>query len=142
MPARFELVAGPVNGLLGDGVKPEGSVDDRFLVVPAACLLAILLVISLPLGVMTLGVFAITLYLAKLPVALWIGERILASVGRPGASPFLALAIGLVLLYLVFAIPFYVGFLLKLAATWLGLGTIILTRRNRTQPPETPAAAG
>jgi len=107
-----------------------------FLVVPAACLLAILLVISLPLGVMTLVIFAVTLYLAKLPVALWVGRRILSAVGRPAASPFLCLALGILLLYALFAIPFYLGFVFKLVVTWLGLGTIILAVRNGTSKSE------
>ncbi len=103
-----------------------------FLVVPAACLLAILLLISLPLGVITLVLFSVTLYLAKLPVALWIGTRILGRLGRPSASPFLGLVIGVVLLYLFFALPFpWVMFIAKLFITWLGLGAIILSVRER-----------
>jgi hypothetical protein len=110
-----------------------------FLVVPAACLLAIVLVISLPLGVLALFVFGATLYLAKLPVALWLGDRLFRLVGMRAASPFLGLALGLLILYVLFAIPFWIGFLIRLAVTWLGLGTIILAIRGRAAEVSRPA---
>ena len=63
---------------------------------------------------------------AKIPVAVWAGGRLLAWAGRPDASPYLALLIGVVLLYLLFQSP-YIGWLIWFIATWLGLGTMVLT---------------
>ncbi len=111
-----------------------------FLVVPAASVLAIVLIISLPLGLISLIVFLITLYLAKLPVALWLGQRLLGLVGGAALSPYLALTVGVVVLYAVFEIPYYIGVLAKLATWWLGLGTIILAARNRLQARQESAA--
>lgn len=108
-----------------------------FFVVPAAAILAVLVVIALPLGVITLALFAVALYLAKVPVALWIGGRLLAWTGRSAPSPFLALVLGMPLLYLLFELP-YLGFLVWVVTTWLGLGSIVLTLR--TAGPQAAAA--
>ena len=45
--------------------------------------------------------------------------------GRPGASPYAAMTLGILLLYLLFAIP-YVGWLFWLAATWLVVRHVII----------------
>jgi cytoskeletal protein CcmA (bactofilin family) len=103
-----------------------------FLVVPAACLIAILLLISAPIGVLGLVVYMVALYLAKMPVALWLGERALKLVGQSSPSPYLAIIIGLIALKLLFTIP-YLGGLLTLAVICLGLGTMILATRNHMQ---------
>lgn len=128
-----------LGGLIGFGTS---------LIVPAAAGLAILLIISLPLGIVTLLLFVIALYLAKLPVALWLGGRALRALGQAAPPPLLALTVGVILLYLLFLIPFYVGTLVWWLATWLGLGAMVLALRNRGQSgggeaaADTPAAAG
>jgi cytoskeletal protein CcmA (bactofilin family) len=103
-----------------------------FLVVPAASFLAMLLVIPLPLGVIALTLFLIALYLAKLPVALWLGQRLLRLVGLGVPSPYASLVLGLVLLYAVFALP-CLGWLVWFTASLLGLGAMILAARSRLQ---------
>lgn len=104
-----------------------------FLVVPAASALAIVLVIPLPLGVIALMLFFVGLYLAKLPVAIWLGQRILGVFGMSAPSPFLALAIGLLVLYLLFEIPFFIGTLVYLGTVWLGLGSFVIGVRDHLQ---------
>jgi cytoskeletal protein CcmA (bactofilin family) len=105
-----------------------------FLMVPTASALAIVLLVSLPLGVIALGAFLIALYLAKIPVALWLGDRILRLAGAASPSPFAAVVVGVVLLYLLFALPFHIGFILWLVTTWLGLGATLLAVRDHRQP--------
>ena len=96
-----------------------------------------LLVIAIPLSLLTLGLFVVALYLAKIPVALWTGRRILSLVGVHDPSPYLAFALGIVVLYLLFSLPFFLGRLIWLVTSWLGLGAMILALRNRqlTQQP-------
>ena len=111
-----------------------------FLVVPAAALLAVVLVISLPLGLITLALYLVALYLAKMPVAVWLGGRLAGLVGLRSLSPYAGLLIGLLVLRLLYLVP-YVGFLIWLVTTWLGLGATILALRARLQQGrETPAA--
>jgi cytoskeletal protein CcmA (bactofilin family) len=100
-----------------------------FLIVPAAAVVAIALLVTLPLGVIVLMLFIGALYLAKMPVALWAGRRLLGVLGSRDPSPFLALLLGLLLLYLLFAVP-YLGKLVWLVTTWLGLGAMILAARS------------
>ena len=100
-----------------------------FLIVPAASVVTMVTVVGLPIGVSAFFLFLVALYLAKLPVAVWIGEQLLALAGRSGASPYAAMAVGVVAIYALFAIP-YLGWLFWLAATWLGLGAIVLSGRG------------
>ena len=100
-----------------------------FLLVPVAAVIAMVTLIGLPIGIAAALLFGLALYAAKLPIAVWIGDRLLGLAGRPGASPYAAMAVGVVLLYLLFAIPF-VGWLFWLAATWLGLGAMVVFGRR------------
>jgi hypothetical protein len=109
-----------------------------FLVVPAASLLALLFP---PLGLTGLAVFLVALYLAKMPVAVWIGSKLLSPFGGGAPSPYLAIVLGVLILRLLFLIP-YLGWLVWLVAIWLGLGAMILATRShlqQSQPqPTTP----
>ena len=73
--------------------------------------------------------FSVALYVAKLPIAVWAGSEMLARAGRPDASPYAAMAVGILALYLLFEIP-WLGGLFWLAATWLGLGAMVLSGRR------------
>ena len=100
-----------------------------FLLVPVVAGIAIVTLVGLPIGFAAILLFGLALYAAKLPIAVWIGDRLLGLAGRSGASPYLAMALGVPLLYLLFAIPF-VGWLFWLAATWLGLGAMVVSCRR------------
>ena len=100
-----------------------------FLLVPVAAGVAMVTLIGLPIGLAAGLLFGLALYAAKLPIAVWIGGRLLGLAGRPGASPYAAMGVGVVLLYLLFAIPF-VGWVFWLAATWLGLGAMVVCGRR------------
>ena len=100
-----------------------------FLLIPVAAGIAMVTLVGLPIGIATALLFGLALYAAKLPITVWIGDRLLGLAGRPGASPYAAMALGVLLLYLLFAIP-YVGWLFWLAATWLGLGAMVVSGRR------------
>lgn len=109
------------------------------VVFPAAAILALVLVVTIPLGLISLAVYCAASYLARLVAAQALGDRVLASVrGDQPASAYASLAIGLVLFYLLTQIP-YVGFLIWLAAVVAGLGGIFLAFR-RTAPDDGEAA--
>jgi cytoskeletal protein CcmA (bactofilin family) len=103
-----------------------------FLIVPAAAIVALVPLVTIPLSVIVLLLFTIALYLAKLPVALFVGRRLLARLGAANPSRLLSMCLGLPLLYLVFAIP-YLGSFIWLIVAWLGLGAMILLARDRLQ---------
>jgi len=113
-----------VGGLIGFGIA---------LIVPAAAVILIGLVIPLPLGVIVLVLYLLVMYLAKVPVAIWIGQRLLAMTGRVGDSPYAALVVGTLLLYVVFSIP-YLRWPLWFLVAFLGLGAGILAARSHLHP--------
>ena len=104
-----------------------------FLIVPVAAVVVMVTVVGLPVGLIVMLLFGMALYVAKLPIAAWAGGRLLALAGRPDASPYAAMAAGVLTLYLLFATP-WVGWLLWLAATWLGLGAMVLSGRRYLAP--------
>jgi len=84
----------------------------------------------------TLFQAAIT-FISKAVVAYLIGDLIFSNT-FPGAMkyPFLALLLGLIIYVLVASIP-YLGFVIGLVATLVGLGAIWLGRKQDSQPEQT-----
>lgn len=106
------------------------------VVTPAAAFLGLLLIVTLPLGILLLMLYLVALYVARLVTAHCVGAWMLRR-ARGGAEPsaYLALAIGLLVFYLLVAIP-YLGFLLWIAALVAGLGGMYLALRGaETRPP-------
>ena len=100
-----------------------------FLIVPVGAAVVMMTLVGLPIGIIATLLFAVALYVAKLPIAVWAGDQLLARAGRPDASPYAAVAVGILALYLLFEIP-WLGGLFWLAATWLGLGAMVLSGRR------------
>lgn len=118
-----------VSAIAGDTTLGALLGFGAFLIVPIAAVIVMLTLVGVPIGIIVTLLFGVALYLAKLPAAAWAGERLLANAGRPDASPYAAMAIGVLVLYLLFAVP-WLGGLCWLAATWLGLGAMVLTGRR------------
>ena len=85
---------------------------------------------TIPLPLAGLGLYALALYISPVFVALLIG-RLLA--GRFSATGFWALVVGLIVLAVLGAIP-YVGWVVSILATVLGLGGALLAGRGAAQP--------
>lgn len=117
------------------------------VVFPIGCLVAMALIVTLPLGVVGLLLFGLGAFLARLVTAQFIGDWLLSRLGRSDSSEYLSLAVGLLLLFFVTAIP-YVGFLIRLVAIILGIGGIYLalraagSRSPAVAPPTPSPAAG
>jgi cytoskeletal protein CcmA (bactofilin family) len=104
-----------------------------------ASLLTIVIIITLPLGVLALMVFVLAVYLSKIPVAIWIGQRLLPGQRDPEKMPFPAMLLGVVLLYLAYEIPFWIGTLVWFVTTCLGLGATVLGVRQYLRGPDAEA---
>jgi cytoskeletal protein CcmA (bactofilin family) len=124
--------------------QPGRSVGLGFVmlvVIPVAAIMACVLVLTLQLGLLTGVLYAIALYLAGLITALAIGTLVLRrGFGKDAPSAYAALALGLLLLHLLMAIPF-VGFLVKLVAIVAGLGAMYVALRNGNGHANEAAAA-
>jgi hypothetical protein len=135
----------------GDALRTLGIGFVSVLVTIAVCL-SVILILTIPLIALYLIAYAILYYLARVPVAVWLGGWILNRFGRPG-HPYLALFFGLVILNVVFVVP-----ILGPAVHWvlmplLGLGAMIsvfITYRQSRKagvavatavPPPPPASA-
>jgi cytoskeletal protein CcmA (bactofilin family) len=94
-------------------------------------------VIGIPLAVLTMISYLVLLFLADIPVAVWVGRRLLSirQGGRPRGVVVNYLVGGLVLL-IVMLIP-VIGQAVLMIAAWLGIGMILLqawTARRREMP--------
>lgn len=95
---------------------------------PAMVLLAIT-GIGLPLALLITLAFAIEVYLSKIVVSVLIGKK-LETVLNQKLNPYVSLALGLGLFYIVGALPF-IGFFVKLATLFLGLGAIVSYKKEK-----------
>jgi cytoskeletal protein CcmA (bactofilin family) len=99
---------------------------------PIAALIVCLTIVGIPVGLITLALYGIALYLAQIPVGLFIGRWIIGRfrVVESKAIMVGALAVGLAILKLLSLIPyfnFFVGFVVVL----FGLGAIVAAERKR-----------
>lgn len=91
------------------------------IVIPIASILVMFTVIGIPLGIISLMLYGILLYLARLPVGLWIGSKIL----KNEEKPILPMLLGLVILLLVSYIP-YIGRFTSFVVLLFGIGTYLI----------------
>ena len=124
----------------GDGLKSAGVGFITAIVIPVALLIVCVLIITIPLVAIAAVLFVILGYIAKVPVAIWAGELILGRMGRRDASPYLAVTVGMPILYLLFAVPF-LGTIGWWACLFVGLGAMALTAHERRQGRASPGGA-
>ncbi len=107
------------------GERFAGSLLAGFLLLVAA-LLALFTIVGIPLSVISMLLYAATLYLGQIFVAAWLGHpllwRVRRRVGRPPA-PLWGVVVGTIVLIVLFAIP-YAGWALRLAAVLAGFGAL------------------
>jgi hypothetical protein len=102
------------------------------IVVPIALLIIAITVVGIPLSLILLAGYLITLYVARIVAGLAIGRWIFGRTGNPNASLYVALIVGLLILWLLKAIP-VIGWLVSFAALLLGLGAFAWQRYNMTK---------
>jgi cytoskeletal protein CcmA (bactofilin family) len=114
--------------------KPLKSLGIGFIAlicVPIISLIGMVLVVPFMLAaILGLG-YLIAIYIAKFYVALWLGNLILRRSGRTDVSPVPAMLLGLLIVYIVTAIPI-AGTLLGMAIIpSLGIGALLQRRETR-----------
>ena len=95
------------------------------ILLPLAAVLAMILVVGIPAGMLALTVYGILISLAALPVALWFGLWLLRMMGHECKSGVGALFIGLLAYMLLGAVP-VLGIIVKAVVAVLGLGAFLL----------------
>jgi len=116
------------------GSRPGPSAGWGALIVfvtPIAALLVCVTIIGISAGVIALALYGIGLYLAQIPVGLFIGRWIIGrfrAVESKGAMVG-ALAVGLVILKLLSLIPYF-GFVVGFVVALFGLGAVVAAERK------------
>ena len=129
--------------LSNDTLRSFGIGFVSILVTIAVCLSAILL-ITIPFIVIYLLAYVVAIYLGKIPVAVWLGRFVLGKLHR-ASGPYMALFVGLVVLYVVFMLPI-LGWVAQFCAALLGVGAMTMTylahrQARRAAPLGTPAVS-
>jgi len=111
-------------------------------VAPIAAVLVCFTIIGIPLGLITLALYGIALYVAQIPVGLFIGRWIIGRfrVVEGKAIMVGALAIGLAILKLLSLIPYF-GVVVGVAVVIFGLGAIVAAERKRRAEAREAASA-
>lgn len=140
MGRRMDTVAGVISA------RPlESAVVGlvTWILLPILAILTFITIVGIPVGLgILLVVIPLMALLGYMAGAYWLGLRVVA-MANFGAGRYLALVIGLVILALIGAIPWFGG-LVTFIATLLGTGAFVYeiyrSRRESQSAPVTPAA--
>ena len=92
---------------------------------PVVALILIILLVTIPLGIILAAGYMIVLYFSYIFTALFLGNWIIRQIKKNGVSPlFWSLSAGILCVLLLDKIPF-IGWLLELAAVCFGMGSLI-----------------
>lgn len=127
------------------GSRPGPSAGWGALIVfvaPIVAVLVCLTIIGIPVGLIALALYGIALYVAQIPVGLFIGRWIIGRfrVVEGKAIMVGALAIGLAILKLLSLIPYF-GFVVGVAVVIFGLGAVVAAERKRRAEAREAASA-
>ncbi|MDD3285600.1 MAG: polymer-forming cytoskeletal protein [Patescibacteria group bacterium] len=101
------------------------------LAIPALSLILIFTVIGIPLALLSILGWLLALYLGKVTSAIFIGKEVQKLLKKYKEKSLLApLLIGVTISWLLFSIPF-IGWLISLGASCLGLGSLIVYLKIR-----------
>jgi cytoskeletal protein CcmA (bactofilin family) len=101
-----------------------------YICMPIVLLLLLVLILTIPLMFVVALAYGIALYIAKFYFSIWLGNLILRRGGRSDVSPIPGMLLGLVLVYLVTAIPF-LGTLAGIVIIFFGLGALMQRKETK-----------
>jgi len=98
--------------------------------IPIAILILLFTVIGIPIAVIALFAYVILIYVAKIPVATFVGDRILKLLIKPREPSLIwSMLLGLVILTILFNIP-YLKWLIYFIVLFTGFGAILLSQKQ------------
>ena len=101
-----------------------------FVCVPIAVIILLISVIGIPIATIALFAYAVLIYIAKIPVATFVGEKIIKALGKEGKPSLIwSMLLGLVVITLLLNIP-YLDWLIYFLVLFTGLGAIISSKRR------------
>lgn len=101
------------------------------LLTPLIIIILLITIIGIPLSLILLALWLIAIYISKILVSILIGKSLINNYW-PKQKDFLILAmvIGVIIIYFIFALPF-IGWPIALLASLWGLGGIMLKLKNK-----------
>lgn len=106
-----------------DGLKTAGVGLIALIVMPILALIVAFSVIGLPFSLITIGLWLVILYLAKIVVGVFLGRTLLANTEQAD-NLFLVVLAGIALIVLVVNLP-WIGGLVSLVITIVGAGLLV-----------------
>ena len=107
------------------------------IVTPIVSLIVCVTIIGIPLGLISLILYAIAIYITQIIIGLFIGKWIVSNFGKVETKSALigALALGLAIFRLLRLIP-YLGFIMALLAILFGLGALLVSQKQKVKQTE------
>lgn len=99
------------------------------IIVPVLFVFLLILIIGIPFAMLLITSFFIMAYLAKIFISLAIGLFILRYANQPQANPVWVLLLGLIVYYLIAAIP-VIGGIFWVIANMIGIGALLISERD------------
>ncbi len=105
------------------------------LILPPIALILAFTVIGIPLALIIGAWWLIAIYVAKIATAIILGEFLIKKIlKKNNLHLFWSLLLGIIVCWLLFAIPF-IGWILSLLAAWIGLGGIWFCAKKQFENP-------
>jgi len=118
-----DLISAKAGASLGWGIL-------ALLLTPIIAIILLITIIGIPLALILMALWLIAMYVSKILVGILIGRTLLSKYWlKQKDSLILAMIVGIVVAYLIFAIPF-IGWIMALMATLFGLGGIMLVLKK------------
>jgi cytoskeletal protein CcmA (bactofilin family) len=98
--------------------------------IPIAVLLLIVTVIGIPVAIIVFFAYGVLIYIAKIPVATFVGEKIIKALGKQSEPPLIwSMLLGLVILALILNIP-YLHWPVYFVVLFTGFGAMLNSQRH------------
>jgi cytoskeletal protein CcmA (bactofilin family) len=98
--------------------------------IPIAILFLVVTVIGIPIAFIVIFAYAVLIYIAKIPVATFVGEKVIKALGKQGEPSLIwSMILGLVILTLVLNIP-YLEWPIYFVILFTGFGAIISSQKR------------
>ena len=100
--------------------------------IPIAIIILIVTILGIPIAIISLFAYAVLLYIAKIPVATALGERIIKTFGKQGETSLIpSMLLGLIVLTILLNIP-YLEWLIYFIVLFTGFGAILTSHKQST----------
>jgi cytoskeletal protein CcmA (bactofilin family) len=100
--------------------------------IPIAIIILIVTILGIPIAIISLFAYAVLLYIAKIPVATALGEKIIKALGKEGEPSLIpSMLLGLIVLTILLNIP-YLEWLIYFIVLFTGFGAILTSQKQST----------